>query len=354
MWNPFRKASLKNGPWESFHDNGHQRRQRASEERVDADIKAGEQAFAAEDYAQATALFAHALSLAPSNPTAHSNLGVVHFANGLIGPALEHLRAAYQEAPHDEAVITNLIEVLRAVGQDELADTVLREFAANAPSAPVHVFHHIPKCGGTSVRRVLADWFTVVKDYSGGWDRDQPDPLNLADLTSIHCLCSHFLPTLPERYPEISKAERFRVFTFLRDPLQRALSLRRYELANRPGAGEDDQVLDIEKFLFRSENPMAKLLGATFDTYEAVLDQYIFVGIFEELQESMNRLADLLGKPTAMLPRLNVTQESKHSHEVHAISGDLLAMFQELHALDYLLYDYAVTKFTENAPASNN
>lgn len=330
----------------------YQRRQRASEERVEADIKAGEQAFAAEDYAQATALFAHALSLAPSNPTAHSNLGVVHFANGLIGPALEHLRAAYQEAPHDEAVITNLIEVLRAVGQDELADTVLREFAANAPSAPVHVFHHMPKCAGTSVRRVLANWFTVVEDYRGGWDGDQPDPVNLADLTSIHCLCGHFVPSLPERYPEISKAERFRVFTFLRDPLQCALSLRRYELANRPGAGEDDQVLDIEKFLFRGENPMAKLLGATFDTYEAVLDQYIFVGIFEELQESMNRLADLLGKPTAVLPRLNVTQEFEDSSEAQALPTDILAKFREQNALDYLLYEHSLSNFKENMRSS--
>ena len=315
-------------------------------------ITEGEVAYAAGDLDKAARLFEHAIALDPKSSTARNNLGVVQVANGLTARALEHFRIAYREDPLDKAVITNLTEVARAVGQDDLADEILR--GVNAPSAPIHVFHHLPKCGGTSVRGVLADWFTVVEDYEGGWDRDHPDPVNLADLTSIHCLCGHFGPSLPERYPEISKAERFRVFTFLRDPLQRALSLRRYQLANRPGAGEDDQVLDIGRFLLRSKNPMAELLGATFDNYEAVLDQHFFVGIFEELQESMNRLADLLGKPTAVLPRLNVTQESKHSHEVHAISGDLLAMFQELHALDYLLYDYAVTKFTENAPASNN
>jgi len=46
----------------------------------------------------------------------------------------------------------DLIEILPAVVQDDLADDIPREFAANTPPAPLHVFHHLPKCGGTTLK----------------------------------------------------------------------------------------------------------------------------------------------------------------------------------------------------------
>ncbi|RLD58552.1 MAG: hypothetical protein DRJ01_12415 [Bacteroidetes bacterium] len=30
---------------------------------------------------------------------------------------------------------------------------------------PIYIFHHIPKCGGTSVRKALAKRFIILSDY---------------------------------------------------------------------------------------------------------------------------------------------------------------------------------------------
>ena len=29
----------------------------------------------------------------------------------------------------------------------------------------VHIFHHMPKCGGTAMRKALGGWFELVMDY---------------------------------------------------------------------------------------------------------------------------------------------------------------------------------------------
>lgn len=64
--------------------------------------------------------------------------------------------------------------------------------AGRTAGQPVLVFHHVPKCGGTSLLAVLDRWFTVCRDYRQGWAQEFGPPLDLAALDGRHCLCGHF------------------------------------------------------------------------------------------------------------------------------------------------------------------
>jgi len=106
---------------------------------------------------------------------------------------------------------------------------------ALSPKTPVHVFHHIPKCGGTSLLRILDSWFILVRDYRPYNQTDYPKPININRLRSAHCLCSHFDSNdyhIAQRYPGIIASPDFRLITFLRDPLEVKLSLYRFENRN--------------------------------------------------------------------------------------------------------------------------
>ena len=60
------------------------------------------------------------------------------------------------------------------------------------PKNPVYIFHHIPKCGGTSLSYILNKWFVVVRDYRKNpdilvrlWlDTDINGPLGIGGITA--------------------------------------------------------------------------------------------------------------------------------------------------------------------------
>lgn len=79
---------------------------------------------------------------------------------------------------------------------------------------PAYVFHHIMKCGGTSVVRSLEKWFNLKYDYIEGADNCPVSNLNhyldykfnLENIYSDTCLVSHFQYNgffLHQRYPEV-------------------------------------------------------------------------------------------------------------------------------------------------------
>lgn len=218
-------------------------------------------------------------------------------------------------------------------------------------SGHVHVFHHLPKCGGTSLLKVLGEWFILVKDYQTQWNRDYPPRTPLAELTSRHCLCGHFEEDgyrLRQRYPEVFTSSRYRVFTFIRDPLAVKLSLHRYETENRAVACGS-----VEECLLSRTNYLASLLQASENDYRQILDRYFFVGILEEAQESLDLLASLLGRKCRHMPYTNRTR-TQPGTTASDLPAELVAQFRECNRLDYLIYDYCKERFagtrSEQAP----
>lgn len=234
------------------------------------------------------------------------------------------------------------IESLRAFAHMPLSDLFRRD--------RVLVFHHIPRSGGTSASAVLQRWFWIVRDYrpfhgdDSGFYRNKKDILALRN---YQCLAGHFDVEgsyLAQRYPEAFSDARFRVFTFLRDPLEAKLSLYYYEKRHGINVG-----VSLQEHLLGRTNYIANRLPCTFADYQGVLGHYCFIGITEHMQESLDRLAELAGRPHVKAPVLNTAARDVQSAE---LSPSLLREFRGRNELDYLVYEYGLARFGMNCGQS--
>jgi len=167
-----------------------------------------------------------------------------------------------------------------------------------------YIFHHMPKCAGTSAVDALTRYFVILKDYHVGWSSiDKPNvyqkycanPKNLDKIEPYQILVGHYLTEksfFHQRYPNWEEKE-YQVFTFFRDPLEQRISLYYYEMRNNRFSDSEP----IEKHLLQNhKNYIARILPCDDSNYMEVLKRYFFIGIVEEYQESFDKLSQLIGK----------------------------------------------------------
>ncbi len=229
----------------------------------------------------------------------------------------------------------------------ELKESTVTSIGEYYQKAPSYVFHHLVKCGGTSVTETLQYWFNVEYEYpeeTPSLDYFLKYKLNLSNISMDNCITGHFHFEgihLNQRYPEIIKNERdFKVFAFIRDPLKIRISLYYYN-KNLLGISNISLHDSIKHF---TKNFLATLFPCDETNYKEVLDRYFFIGIVEKMQESFDKLADLINKKRLTLPFSNTTQKDS---QVSELSPEFIAKFKNENKLDYMIYDYCVEKYNK-------
>lgn len=199
------------------------------------------------------------------------------------------------------------------------------------------VFHHVPKCGGTSVGRALRRRyilsqatihpeasFRAFEAFSGREDTEQMliDVLDLREqmllylmYTDIRCISAHV------RFSEIAHArfgERYKFVTILREPVSRFVS--HYNWSHgRPGAHAAIQA-GFDSFL---DTPRAARLGASYVEYFAGLpksgDLRSQAGIDQAIAnlrrfDVVGRLDDIGGFQRAVRRALGVRVRIRHEN----------------------------------------
>lgn len=137
---------------------------------------------------------------------------------------------------------------------------------------------------------------------------------------------------LHQRYPELLTRPDVTLFTFLRDPLELRLSLFYHEHRGTATFSAEE----VEAGLAGRDNYLAERFPCDESNYEDVLGRYHFIGLQDRLQESLDLVARMLGKPRVVLPRLNARHCAKN-----AVSAECVAAFKARNALDYKIYDWA-------------
>lgn len=224
------------------------------------------------------------------------------------------------------------------------------------PQQPI-LYTHIPKCAGTSVVSLLRDWFgkgyhklnqdetrdialprVETQDEQGRW------------LESVKCVHGHFDHDrgygLPYYYPEVNQ-----YFTILRDPFDLVVSMyffakgrsRQGEFWHR-GKPVDirEKFPDVSSYVKAYPRWLFNHLpqNVTLNNYRQKLEQYfVYIGIFEDLQTSINQLAKVLGKPSGELPKFNVSTYDE------AVPESLRKQFYHDYPLLERIYQFALDHY---------
>lgn len=251
--------------------------------------------------------------------------------------------------------------------------TVVRWFALNqaaagpavppspegAASKPVY-FLHVPKCAGTSLRLILENAFAardILSPYAGRYY-----PQDLIDIARepVHRFYrGHFRWALPAALPDLD----WQVVTVLRHPVDRLLSrfyyLQQHQFIHQQKTFEEWFENDLAltdtltvHLTSRADNGTgAGRLYVQSASREALaealtnLEQCAVVGLFENLEDSVNLLAWHLGfLPPDLLPRNNQTSKRP---AVEEITAELRARIEDTLAADLALYAHARTLFAQ-------
>lgn len=214
---------------------------------------------------------------------------------------------------------------------------------------PVYIFHHIPKTGGQALALTFRKWFKIQVDYFEKKNNINDFiryRLNTHNLASDTCIVGHFTHEgtyVHQRYPEvIFQKNEFKLFTFIRDPLQTRISL--YFYLKNKNLQKNPASKGLVESLLSSSNVVSRSLICDESNYKEVLDRYFFIGIFERMQESVDKLASLLGKKKIQVMSSN---KSSKDSQISQVTPEVIEKFKQINQLDYLIYNYCLDKFNK-------
>lgn len=228
----------------------------------------------------------------------------------------------------------------------QLPDSTVTKPSHYLEKTPAYIFHHLIKCGGTSVVFALKNWFSLKFDYlvnPADIDKFAENRCKIENLSSDDCIAGHYEYEkiyIDIRYPEIyTRSNEIKVFMFIRDPLKFVISF--YYYAANQGRMQN---IKLAEYIHSNKNLLAYFLNCDETNFKDVLDRYFFIGIVESMQESFDKLAAKLRKRRLLIPFMN---ESVKDNQISLIDQTFIENFKAENELDYLIYKYCVEKFNK-------
>lgn len=207
--------------------------------------------------------------------------------------------------------------------------------------SPLLVSLHIPKTAGSTFRQVLR---TV---YGSRLYEAYPDARNSMVPEDVRCVHGHLV--FGEPFEILERSEDARWITFLRDPLEGAVSLYHYRVARRQrGLSQDRSFQDcgLEHWLTTPRRLSTTVFSEyNHDRYSKwfqlrCLEDFDFVGLTSRFDESLLILSRLFG-----WNGVHYVHENRGNYSPTTPSKRTLARFAELNANDYAKYRAAKELF---------
>lgn len=213
-----------------------------------------------------------------------------------------------------------------------------------------YIFHHMPKCGGTSFREFLGSLFSIRYDYHVGNNVSHPKefkeyiskPVNLEKLSENNCLIGHYNIEgirLWQRYPELDRYNH-KKFSILRDPLETAISGVKFGV--KQGWYNENMTKETkEKLLLGRASYFSQTLGIEKKSdAEKVMDKYWFIAPLYKINLAAKLIALEFGKEPQPVKTLNTT-----SSQDLFFDKELQEKFMEKAALDRYIYNLCISRF---------
>ena len=212
------------------------------------------------------------------------------------------------------------------------------------------VFIHVPKCGGSSVRRLLQSTFneSVILHYRDEPNKLNPPPISLQQaeytINKFGCcvIYGHFNSKRGFGIQDnVPWAQQF--ITILRDPFEQYVSAFKYSKRNKP------KEITLEAFEIYLSTVELNYLNhfpqvVTFENFKSIIsDGFCYIGFDFNLERSMNEVLSLFSinlKPE--IPRVNVSPSATFSFE------KFRKEFEERHKLEVNTYRYALEVWNES------
>lgn len=231
------------------------------------------------------------------------------------------------------------------------------------PSKPI-ISIHIPKCAGSSFSKILEAWFKekLLRHYHDEKQNKPPIKHRLySDLVEKKfrpglCIHGHFNSErgngVRDYYPEVDQ-----LISIIRDPFDLHLStyffVRRADKDQGAGAyrsGKKHRIIEegwnIEDYLREvKKSYICNFLPTdiTLDNYQEIIEnQFLYIGISENLQNSVDILAQMLGFSTIAVPQVNVSEWNE------PIPDGAREEFEENNPLETAIYRYVKNSWGNN------